>query len=145
MFDSFVTPWTVTHQASLSMGFPKQEYWSGLPFPPPGDLPDPGMKPISCIALHCIAGGFFTTEPPGKPHSEQEKQAKVLSCSLHCSSLYWCTCRDYIFQILMSWDLDFLKQRKGLPMNSSSWCFNCLNKADPWLFASPSHQQLCSW
>ena len=42
--DSFATPWTVAHQVPLSMGFSKQEYWSGLPFPPPGDLPDPGME-----------------------------------------------------------------------------------------------------
>ena len=41
----FVTPWTVAHQAPLSMGFARQEYWSGLPFPPPGDLPEPGIKP----------------------------------------------------------------------------------------------------
>ena len=47
MFDPFVTPWTVAHQAPLSMGFPRQEYWSGLPFPPPGDLPDPGIEPGS--------------------------------------------------------------------------------------------------
>ena len=40
----FATPWTVTHQASLSTGFPRQEYWSGLPFPPPGDPPDPGIE-----------------------------------------------------------------------------------------------------
>ena len=52
----FVTPWTITYQASLSMGFPRQEYWSELPFPSPGDLPDPG---IECI--FCTAGGFFTT------------------------------------------------------------------------------------
>ena len=43
----FVTPWTVAHQAPLSMGFSRQEYWSGLPFPSPGDLPDPGIKPRS--------------------------------------------------------------------------------------------------
>ena len=43
----FVTPWTVAHQAPLSMGFPRQEYWSGLPFSSPGDLPDPGIKPGS--------------------------------------------------------------------------------------------------
>ena len=43
----FVTPWTVAHQAPLSMGFSRQEYWSGLPCPPPGDLPSPGIKPIS--------------------------------------------------------------------------------------------------
>ena len=43
----FATPWTVAHQAPLSMGFPRQEYWSGLPFPSPGDLPDPGIEPRS--------------------------------------------------------------------------------------------------
>ena len=61
--NSLVTPWTVAHQAPLSMGFFQQEYWSGLPFPLPGDLPDPGIKPISLA----LAGRFFTTEPPGKP------------------------------------------------------------------------------
>ena len=50
-------------QASLSMGFPRQEYWSGLPFPSPGDRPDPGIEPASPP----LAGRFFTTEPPGKP------------------------------------------------------------------------------
>ena len=57
----FVTPWTVAHQAPLSMEFSQQEYWSGLPFPLP--LPNPGIKPMS----PALAGGFFTTEPPGKP------------------------------------------------------------------------------
>ena len=55
------TPWTLSHQAPLSMGFPRQEYWSGLPFPSPGDLPDPGIEPTSSS----LAGRFFTTEPPG--------------------------------------------------------------------------------
>ena len=59
----FATPWTVACQAPLSLGFPRQEYWSGLPFPSPGDLPCPGIKPAS----PSLAGGFFTTEPPGKP------------------------------------------------------------------------------
>ena len=59
----FATPWTVACQAPLSMGFPRQEYWSGFPFSSPGDLPDPGIKPAS----PALAGGFFTTEPPGKP------------------------------------------------------------------------------
>ena len=58
----FVTPWTVAHQASLSMDFSRQKYWSGLLFPPPGDLPNPGIKPIS----PALAGRFFITEPPGK-------------------------------------------------------------------------------
>ena len=59
----FVTPWTVTRQASLSMGFSRQEQWSGLPCPPPGDLPNPGIEPAS----PALAVGFFTTVPPGKP------------------------------------------------------------------------------
>ena len=59
----FVTPWTVAHQAPLSMEFSRQEYWSGLPFPSPGDLLGPGIKPPSLV----LAGRFFTTEPPGKP------------------------------------------------------------------------------
>ena len=53
----FATSWTVARQASLSMGFSRHEYWSGLPFPSPGDLPDPGIKPASLL----LAGGFFTT------------------------------------------------------------------------------------
>ena len=58
----FVTPWTVAHQAPLSMGFSRQEFWSGLPFPSPGDLPDPGIEPRS-PALQADA---LTSEPPGK-------------------------------------------------------------------------------
>ena len=63
MSDSFATPWTVAHQAPLSMGFPSQEYWSGLPFPSPEDLPSLGIKPVSPV----LAGRFFTAEPPGNP------------------------------------------------------------------------------
>ena len=59
----FVPPWTVSQQAPLSMGYPRQEYWTGLPFPPPGDLSDPGIEPVS-PAFPALADGFFTTEPP---------------------------------------------------------------------------------
>ena len=62
----FVTPWTVVSQASLSMQFSRQEYWSGLPFPIPEDLPETWVKPSS-PGSRAVAGGFFTTEPPGKP------------------------------------------------------------------------------
>ena len=58
-----VTLWTVARQAPLSTGIPQQEYWGGLPFLSPGDLPDPGIKPTS----PALAGGFFTTVQPGKP------------------------------------------------------------------------------
>ena len=56
----FETPWTVIHQAPLSMGFSRQEYWSGLPCPPPGDLPNPGIKSVSPLSP-ALAGRFFTT------------------------------------------------------------------------------------
>ena len=56
----FETPWTVAHQAPLSMGFFRQEYWSGLLCPPPGDLPDPGIETLSLMSP-ALASGFFTT------------------------------------------------------------------------------------
>ena len=72
------TPWTVAWPAPLSMRFPRQEYWSGLPFLPPGDLPDPGIKPAS----PALAGGFFTTVPPGIKWGIDTKKPKVMSLSL---------------------------------------------------------------
>ena len=59
----FATPWTVALQALLSKEFSRQEYWSGLPFPTPEDLPNPGIKPT--LPSPSLAGGFFTTVPPG--------------------------------------------------------------------------------
>ena len=64
----FATPWTVAYQASPSMRFSKQEYWNGLPFPSPGDLPDPGIEPRSPT----LEADALTSEPPGNrcPHVE---------------------------------------------------------------------------
>ena len=59
----FVTPWTVAYQAPSSMGFSRHEYWSGLPFPSPGDLPNPGIEPGS----PALRADSSTSEPPGKP------------------------------------------------------------------------------
>ena len=78
-------------QAPLSMGFPRQEYWSGLTFPPPGDLPDSEMEPSVCRS----ACRFFTTEPPGKPSyavqlskkKKREKKEKYLNVKMHFHSL----------------------------------------------------------
>ena len=64
MSDS-VSLWVVAHQAPLSMGFSRLEYWSGLPFPPPGNLLDPVIEPES-LASPALAGGFFTTEDKSK-------------------------------------------------------------------------------
>ena len=62
----FVTPGTVAHQAPLSMEFRKQEHWSGVPFPTPGDLPNPGIK-LVFFASSALVGRFFTAVPYGKP------------------------------------------------------------------------------
>ena len=72
----------VAHQAPLSMEFSKQEYWSRLLLPSPGDLPDPGMEPAS-PASPVLAGGFFTTEPPGKPSLTFSSKFILLSHAHH--------------------------------------------------------------
>ena len=86
----FATPWPVARQALLSMEFFRQEYWSGLPFPSPEDLPDPGIKPVSLVSA-ALASRFLTTEPPGKP------KATILQCGISilsapliaCPSAQW--------------------------------------------------------
>ena len=70
-----MTPWNVAHQVLLSMGFPRQEYWSGLQCSPPGDLPNPGIEPVSPE----LAGRFFIAEPPEKPNY----------CSKQCQVRFW--------------------------------------------------------
>ena len=74
-----MTLWAVAHQAPLSVGFPRQQYWSGLPFSPPGDLPNPGIEPGSLA----LAGGFFTTweGPASLPISKFPSELKFSSCS----------------------------------------------------------------
>ena len=74
----FVTPWTVAHRTPQSMRFSRQEYWSGLPFPSPGDLPNPGTESESLASL-AMAGKFFTTEPPGKPLTHNSPTNKYFS------------------------------------------------------------------
>ena len=68
-------PWTTAQHCSLSMEFSRQKYWNGLPFPPPGDLPDPGIE-LSTLVSPALAGGFFTTESPGKPIFRKVKMYK---------------------------------------------------------------------
>ena len=116
----FVSPWTETHQASLSMllcWFPRQEYWSGLPFPSLGDLPNPGIKPVSPMSP-ALAGRFFTTsttwEVQALPFSEPvsldgKKGDSLLFRNLMCyvrveSVLVWgqYNCRWFCLWILFS-------------------------------------------
>ena len=74
----FVTPWTVARQAPLSMGFSRQEYWSGLPCPPPGGLPNPGSKPRS----PALQVDSLPSEPPGKPL--RQSRVQTLALTLNC-------------------------------------------------------------
>ena len=78
------TPWTTACQASLSMGFSRKEYWSGLPFPPPGDLPKPGIKPRS----PALQVDSVLSEPPGKHTVGIEVNLKKWSCSVVPNSLW---------------------------------------------------------
>ena len=73
----FVTLWTVARQASLFVGFSRQEYWSGLPCPPPGALPNPGTEPSS-LRSPALAGGFFTTRATWEAHKSREGCPKKL-------------------------------------------------------------------
>ena len=83
----FATPWTVDYQAPPSMGFSRQEYWSGLPFPSPGDLPDTGIEPWS----PAFQADALTSEPPGKPIMRNaglhEAQAGIKSAGRNINSL----------------------------------------------------------
>ena len=80
----FATPWTVAHQAPLSMGFSRQGYWSGFPFPSPGDLHDPKIEPTSPV----LAAKFFSNEPPGEPqHYLRVKSEVAQSCLTLCDAV----------------------------------------------------------
>ena len=80
-----MTPWTVAHQAPLSMGFPRQECWSGLPCSTPRGLPDPEIEPAS-LAFPSLAGRFFTSLPPGKHLSYQRVTLNQWEDSKH---IFW--------------------------------------------------------
>ena len=73
-----MNPGTVAHQAPLSMGFPRQEYWSGLPFPSPGDLPDPGIE----LRSPALLADSLLSEPPGKPPKDHAAAAAAAAKSL---------------------------------------------------------------
>ena len=72
-----MTPWTVACQAPLSTEFPRQEYQNGLPFPTPGDLPDPGIEPS--LASPTLAGGFFTTVSPANAGDASDVGSGILA------------------------------------------------------------------
>ena len=93
--DSLETPWILVHQAPLSMGFPRQEYWSGLPCPPPGDFPDPGIE-LTSLTYPALVGGFFTTPTTWETRSQ----------------IYWKS-NHFFLSNRMSWSLK--KKNKNCP------------------------------
>ena len=103
MSDSFAAPWTVARQAPLSMGFPREEYWSGLPFPSAGDLPDPGIEPAS----PSLASGFLyhraTWKAPACVYVYMHKHTGrynfcFIPLSLELSALFVC-CGMYVYYV----------------------------------------------
>ena len=91
----FATPWTVAYQASPSMGFSRQEYWSGLPFPSPGDLPHPGIEPGS----PALEADTLTSEPPGRPWLLRNAESNVMLTLGNISGLN--VCLFFLFTVLI--------------------------------------------
>ena len=92
----FATPWPVAYQVPPSMGFSRQEYWNGLPFPSPGDLPDPGIEPRSPT----FQAEALTSEPPGKPtssHSDRREMVPHCDFDLNFSDNEWCWSSFHVF------------------------------------------------
>ena len=84
----YATPWTVACQTSLSLGFSRQEYWSGLLCPPPGDLPDPGIEPISLMSA-ALACRFFTTSANWEALTEVHWQKRARWCRIFSYANIW--------------------------------------------------------
>ena len=106
----FVIPWTVAHQTPLSMGFSRQEYWSGVLFPSPGDLPNPGIKPASLL-FPALAGRFFTTRATWEAHEGNRRgwfshRFSGLMVCFH-SVLLGSLCQNFTFKIT---DCSFIKR-----------------------------------
>ena len=91
------TPWTVAPQAPLSMGFSRQEYWSGLPCPPPGDLPNPGIEPRSPT----LQADSLLSEPPGKSKNTGVGSLSLLWGNFPTQELNWSLlhCRQTLYQL----------------------------------------------
>ena len=108
----FAAPWTIAWQAPLSMEFPKQEYWSGLPFPPPGNLPDPGIKPMS----PALAGRSLPLNHQGSPlliYITSKYDSKISSCKRQmqepsidqCSLIFFLTGQKSVIPKTVTWIL----------------------------------------
>ena len=117
----FANPWTVAYQAPPSMGFSRQEYWSGLPFPSPGNLPNPGIEPRS----PALQADTLTSEPPGKPYSFRIQTnffAVTKLFNFHGIFVLWCM-QSY------QWWIYFMKT---VAFKIQIWCFKLGAYSLPW-------------
>ena len=128
-----MTPWsTVANKAALSVGFPRQEYWSGLPSPSPRHLPDPGIEPTS----PAFAGRFFTTEPPGEPQNVTAAATAKLcqSCPTLCNSIDGSPPGSPVPGILQARTLEWV----AIPFsNAWKWKVKGKSLSRVWLLATP--------
>ena len=108
----FVTPWTVAHQAPPSMGFPRQEYWNGLPCPPPRDLPTPEIEPMSPVCISCV--GRWTVHHLSSHATTKRAKITHAATKTRCSQM-----NKY-----------FLKRKMGFPHSSVGKESAC-NAGDP--------------
>ena len=119
-------------QAPLSVGFPRQEYWSGLPFPSSGDLPNPRIEPM----LSALAGRFFTTEPPGKPSLLLQFNSVAQSCPSLCNP--WTAAHQTPLSFTISQSLrKLMSVESEIPSNHLILCRPLLNL--PSIFPSICH------
>ena len=141
MSNSTATPWTVAYQAPLSMGFSRQEYWSGLPFSSPGDLPDPRIEPIS----PGLVGGFFTTEPSGKSQRDREKsQIQKASKAL----VYLVNHQVDSLDLFLSWAslvAQMVKKKKKNPPAMRETQEQSLGREDPLEKRMATYSSILAW
>ena len=135
----FETLWTVAFQASLSMGFSRQEYWSGLPSPPTGDLPHPGIKPMS-LTSPALTSGFFTTSATWEIQWPHKSSTEMLSwrfpvceeqvlkeCGVHIEvvAIACCFCGFRMLKV-WSWSIKWLYNQNCLVQSifipTKPWC-----------------------
>ena len=125
----FVSLWTVACQAPLSIGFSRQEYWSGLPCPPPGDLPNPGIEPVSLLFPE-LAGGFLPLVPPGKPIQS--------ICSFKINSFYCKKLRPKEGATLIAQSIKKLLAMQKIWVRSLGW-------GDPLYKEMATHSSILAW
>ena len=121
----FATPWTIAHQAPLSMGFSKQEYWSALPCPPPGDLPNPGIKPVSRMSP-ALAGRFFTTSTIYVPKKtggnciQMLTSLVIISGGIKNTFMFSSYCVSSIFSIMIFYFYDLKNKTAMMDRNQGT-------------------------